>query len=72
MAVFYQIRVCERLDQSWETWFEPLSITYDGECGTLLAGPVIDQAALYGLIIRARDLGLTLLSVSRVDQSGAP
>jgi hypothetical protein len=47
-----------------------MSITYDGEGNTLLTGPVVDQAALHGLLDKARDLGLALLEVRRVPQVG--
>ena len=61
----YQIRVSGALDPHWSAWFEPLIITHDADGNTLLEGESIDQAALYGLINRMRDLGLTLLGVAR-------
>jgi len=61
----YQIRVQGALEQHWSRWFDNMTITYDADGTTLLAGPVADQAALYGLINRIRDLGLTLLLVAR-------
>jgi hypothetical protein len=63
--VHYQIQVRGTLDPRWSIWFDQLAITHDAEGNTLLAGPVNDQAALYGLINRLRDLGLTLLAVAR-------
>jgi hypothetical protein len=63
---YYQIRVRGALAPLWSTWFDGFSITIDTNGDTILAGPVADQAALYGLISRARDLGLTLLSVRRL------
>jgi len=63
----YQIRVRGTLDPRWSCWFDQLAITCDDEDNTLLAGLVSDQAALYGLINRLRDLGLTLLAVARDD-----
>ncbi len=62
----YQIRVSGQLDQHWSGWFDQLAISYDSDGNTLLEGAVIDQAALYGLINRMRDLGLTLLAVERL------
>jgi hypothetical protein len=62
----YQIRVNGHLDPSWSAWFDGLTITHDADGATTLKGPVVDQAALYGLISRVRDLGLTLLAVNRV------
>ena len=61
----YTIRVQGHLDPSWSAWFDGLTITHDEDGATTLHGPVVDQAALYGLISRARDLGLTLLAVAR-------
>ncbi len=65
--VHYRIRVRGRLDPSWSEWFDGLTITYETSGDTLLAGPVTDQAALYGLISRMRDLGLVLLTVVRFE-----
>jgi hypothetical protein len=65
MPNFYHIRVHGHLDLTWSDWFDGLTITYDADGTTTLQGPVADQAALYGLISRARDLGLTLLAVVR-------
>ncbi len=67
MPTQYRIRVRGHLDQSWSGWFDNLTITHDADGGTTLVGPVADQAALYGLINKARDLGLTLLAVLSVD-----
>ena len=66
----YQIKVQGRLDERWTHWFDEMSITFghaeDGSTVTVLTGSVVDQAALYGLINRMRDLGLPLISVGRV------
>ena len=62
----YQIRVSGALDTHWSGWFDALTISHDANGDTLFEGAAIDQAALYGLINRMRDLGLTLLSVARV------
>lgn len=68
----YQIRVRGALDPHWSRWFGDMTITSDADGSTLLAGSVADQAALYGLINRLRDLGLTLLLVARerTDEAG--
>jgi hypothetical protein len=68
----YHIRIKGRLEPRWSAWFEDLTITKaDGD--TLLCGPVVDQAALHGLLTRVRDLGLPLLSVTRAEpEPGAP
>ena len=60
----YVIRVKGHLDPSWQEWFDHLSITHQSDGTTLLSGPIRDQAALYGLLIKMRDLGLTLLELS--------
>lgn len=62
----YEIRVRGHLDARWATQFEGLTITLEADGDTLLAGPVIDQAALYGLLKKVRDLGLPLRSVNHV------
>jgi hypothetical protein len=62
---YYQIRVRERLDAHWSAWFDGLTITHEANGDTTISGQVVDQPALYGLISRVRDLGLTLLAVVR-------
>jgi hypothetical protein len=59
----YVIRVKGHLDPCWQEWFDDLSITHEQDGTTLLSGPIPDQAALYGTLIKVRDLGLTLLSL---------
>ena len=63
MVLHYQITVKEYLEDSWSEWFDGLSISHAADGTTTLAGPVRDQSALYGLIDKARDLGLTLVAV---------
>ena len=63
----YEIRLKGHLDNRWAEWFEGLTITLEDNGDTLLTGPVIDQAALHGLLKTVRDLGLPLLSVSPVE-----
>jgi len=62
----YQIRLEGRLGDQWTAWFDGLTITWEANGNTLLTGPVVDQAALYGLLRKVRDLGLPLVSVNRV------
>ena len=62
----YEIRVRGKLDERWSRWFADLQIIPQPDGHTLLTGPIADQAALYGLISRMRDLGLVLISVRRV------
>ena len=63
----YEIRVKGHLDTRWAAWFDGLSLTQEGGGTTLLAGPVVDQAALYGVLRKVRDLGLPLVSVIHVE-----
>ena len=65
MADTYRIRVRGHLDNRWSEWLGGLTIHHQEDGTTLLVGPVVDQAALHGVIIRIRDLGLPLLSVRR-------
>src|SRR6185436_10727464 len=62
----YEIRVKGVLDGRWAAWFEDLQVTSDGE-ETFIAGPLVDQAALHGLLNKVRDLGLFLISVRHLD-----
>lgn len=62
-ARVYQIRVKGHLGARWSDWFEDLTITPEENGDTLLTGPVVDQAALHGLLRKVRDLGLPLLSI---------
>jgi len=67
----YEIRIKGHLDDRWADWFEGLTITLEEDGTTLLTGPVVDQAALHGLLKRVRDLGLSLVSVSPVEPGQA-
>lgn len=65
----YELRVQGHLDHRWADWFEGLSLTYEEGGTTLLYSPVLDQAALYGLLRKVRDLGVPLISLTRVNPS---
>ena len=66
VSQFYRIVVRGHLDPSWTDWFDGLSITQEPTGYTVIAGAVADQAALYRLLIKLRDLGLPLLAVTLV------
>jgi hypothetical protein len=63
----YQIRIKGHLGPQWTDWFGGLTITLEDNGDTLLTGPVVDQAALHGLLKKVRDLGMPLVSVSPVE-----
>jgi hypothetical protein len=67
----YELRISGRLGEATKTWFEDMSVTVDESTTpvqTIIQGPMRDQAALYGVIGRIRDLGITLLSVNRIEE----
>lgn len=66
-AGHYKIRLAGHLDTRWAAWFDGLSLTHDTDGTTVLNGPVVDQAALHGLLQKVRDIGLPLLSVTQTD-----
>jgi len=63
----YQIRIECHLDNQWANWFGGMTITLEENGDTLLTGPIADQAALFGLLKKIRDLGLPLVSLNRVE-----
>lgn len=63
----YRIIIQGCLDRMWADWFEGLAIDYDRAGNTILAGPIVDQSALHGVLARIRNLNLTLISVDRVE-----
>lgn len=63
----YQIRLAGHLGAQWTAWFDGLAIALTANGDTLLTGPVVDQAALYGLLKKVRDLGMPLLAVTCIE-----
>ena len=63
----YQIRLQGHLDTQWTDWFGGLTVTLDDNGETLLTGLVVDQAALFGLLKKVRDLGMPLLSLNQLE-----
>ena len=64
----YRIRILGHLDPAWSVWFDGLALTQADDGTTELIGPLVDQAALFGLLARLRDLGATLLLVERLTE----
>ncbi len=65
-SLIYEIRVAGHLSPQWMDWFEGLTVILEENGNTLLSGPVADQAALYGLLKKVRDTGLTLVAVNLI------
>lgn len=71
-AGWYEIRLKGHLDSRWAAWFDGLSLTHDSDGTTVISGPVVDQAALHGLLHKVRDIGIPLLSITQVDPDAYP
>ena len=69
--MIYQIRVKGHLGCQWTGWFDDLTITLEDNGDTILTGPVVDQAALHGLLKKVRDLGMPLVSVNCIGPTQA-
>ncbi len=63
----YEIRLDGHLGPRWAAWFDGLNLTHESDGITVIHGPVADQSALHGLLRKVRDLGLPLVSVSRIE-----
>lgn len=68
----YQIRVQGHLGSQWQVWFDSLTITTQPTGDTLISGPMTDQAALYGILKKVRNLGLPLISVNPIASIQTP
>lgn len=67
IPIVYQMRLKGHLGVEWSEWFEEMTITLETNGDTLLTGPIVDQAALHGLLKKVRDLGIPLLSFNRIN-----
>jgi len=67
LPAVYQLRVDGHLDGHWSVWFGNLTLTHESDSTTSLRGVICDQAELHGLLIKIRDLGVTLISVQVID-----
>ncbi|MET3720750.1 MULTISPECIES: hypothetical protein [unclassified Arthrobacter] len=67
----YEIRIGGHLDQHWSAWFDDLTVTHEADGTTKLCGRIADQAALYGVLAKVRDLGIVLIAVEAVDPATA-
>ena len=70
--VVYEIRIAGHLPPQWSDWFEGLAVVLEPDGTTLLSGPVVDQAALYPLLRKVRDTGLTLIAVNQITSKQEP
>jgi len=64
-----EIRVKGQIDQHWSDWFDGLTVTHTDQNETVLTGPIVDQAALHGLLAKLRDLGLPIVSVNLSEEA---
>ncbi len=62
----YEIRVAGHLPPQWSDWFESFAVVLEPDGTTLLSGPVVDQAALFALLKKVRDTGLTLIAINQI------
>jgi hypothetical protein len=63
---WYEIRLKGHLDSRWAAWFDGLALTNESDGTTVIQGPVVDQAALHGLLQKLRDVGIPLLSLTQI------
>ena len=67
--IYFKIKIKGRLEKRWVEWFEGLAFTYENNGTTTLSGPLPDQAALHSILLKIRDMNLTLISVTQ-EESG--
>jgi hypothetical protein len=63
----YEIRLTGLLDAHWAAWFDGMTVRHESDGTTVISGRIADQAALHGVLQRVRDLGLSLISVARLE-----
>ena len=64
----YLVRVKGHLEARWATWFDGMSLVTESDGTTTIQGPVVDQAALHGLLQKLRDVGIPLISLTQVER----
>jgi hypothetical protein len=67
--IICEIKIKGRLEERWSEWFEGLTFTYESDSTTTLSGPLPDQAALHSILLKIRDMNLTLISVTQIESS---
>ena len=67
--IICEIKIKGRLEKRWTEWFEGLTFTFEDDGTTTLSGPLPDQAALHSILLKIRDMNLTLISVSQIEPS---
>jgi hypothetical protein len=70
MDTYYHVRIKGHLDSHWSAWFDKMTISNEANGEAVLCGPLPDQAALHGVLIKIRDLGLPLLALTIVATNG--
>jgi len=63
----YEIRIKGPLDRDWAVWFEGMNISLEEDGNTLISGPVVDQAALYGMLKKVHQIGMQLISINEIE-----
>lgn len=67
--IIWEITIRGRLEKRWAEWFEGLTFTHESDGTTRLFGPLSDQAALHSILLKIRDMNLTLISVTQIESS---
>ena len=70
MNNIYELKLKGHINENWADWFDGMTFTHESDGTTILMGEIIDQAALYGLLKKIRDLGISLISVNLLNPGG--